>query len=84
MSHPDRYTEQFMAVSVVQPLLGALAYLHDQKITHRSGQRGLHELPLGSGDPTQFTLKSSTVRTGQCSSTPLYIPGPSQRARTQT
>ena len=35
MSHPDRYTEQFMAVSVVQPLLGALAYLHDQKITHR-------------------------------------------------
>lgn len=35
MSHPERYTEKFMAVHVVKPLLSLLVYLHGQKIVHR-------------------------------------------------
>uniref|UniRef100_A0A7S0WKQ3 Protein kinase domain-containing protein n=1 Tax=Chlamydomonas leiostraca TaxID=1034604 RepID=A0A7S0WKQ3_9CHLO len=36
MSHPERYTEAYMAVHVVKPLLNVLVYLHGQRILHRA------------------------------------------------
>lgn len=35
MSHPERYTEQFMCKHVVHPLLTVLCYLHDKQVIHR-------------------------------------------------
>lgn len=32
---PDKYTEEFVALSVVKPLLQFLAFLHDLGIVHR-------------------------------------------------
>ncbi|WIA20932.1 hypothetical protein OEZ85_005274 [Tetradesmus obliquus] len=36
ISHPEKYTERHVAVSLVKPLLKALAYLHANNIIHRS------------------------------------------------
>lgn len=36
MSHPEKYTEAFMATKVVKPLLEVLVYLHGINIVHRS------------------------------------------------
>jgi len=35
MAHPELYTEQFMAKNIVQPLLLAIEFMHDQNIVHR-------------------------------------------------
>ena len=35
MSHPERYTEAFVALSVIKPLLTVLVYLHEKSIVHR-------------------------------------------------
>jgi serine/threonine protein kinase len=36
MSHPEKYTEAFMATKVVKPLLDVLAYLHSANVVHRA------------------------------------------------
>eukprot|EP00775_Hariotina_reticulata_P006582 gene6582-6810_t len=36
ISHPEKYTERYVAVSVVRPLLTALDFLHSHSIIHRS------------------------------------------------
>jgi serine/threonine protein kinase len=35
ISHPEKYTEQHVAINLVKPLLKALAYLHANNIIHR-------------------------------------------------
>ena len=35
ISHPDKYTERFVALNVARPLLGVLAYMHANNIIHR-------------------------------------------------
>jgi serine/threonine protein kinase len=35
ISHPDKYTERFVALNVVKPLLSVLAYMHANNIIHR-------------------------------------------------
>lgn len=35
ISHPDKYTERHVAVSLVKPLLQALAHLHANNVIHR-------------------------------------------------
>lgn len=35
MAHPERYTERYMALEVIKPLLNVLVYLHGQRIVHR-------------------------------------------------
>jgi serine/threonine protein kinase len=35
ISHPDKYTESFVATRVAKPLLSALAYLHASNVIHR-------------------------------------------------
>ncbi|KAG2448738.1 hypothetical protein HYH02_006092 [Chlamydomonas schloesseri] len=36
MSHPEKYTEAFMATKVVKPLLEVLVYLHNINVVHRA------------------------------------------------
>ncbi|GIL71258.1 hypothetical protein Vretifemale_1856 [Volvox reticuliferus] len=36
MSHPEKYTEAFMATKVVKPLLDVLVYLHSANVVHRA------------------------------------------------
>ncbi|KAG2498335.1 hypothetical protein HYH03_003595 [Edaphochlamys debaryana] len=36
MSHPEKYTEAFMATKVVKPLLEVLSYLHNINVVHRA------------------------------------------------
>ncbi|GIL46486.1 hypothetical protein Vafri_3454 [Volvox africanus] len=36
MSHPEKYTEAFMATKVIKPLLDVLAYLHSANVVHRA------------------------------------------------
>ncbi|GFR45653.1 hypothetical protein Agub_g7064 [Astrephomene gubernaculifera] len=36
MSHPEKYTEAFMATKVVKPLLEVLVYLHGMDVVHRA------------------------------------------------
>lgn len=36
MSHPEKYTELFMATKVVKPLLEVLVYLHNINVVHRA------------------------------------------------
>ncbi|KXZ51578.1 hypothetical protein GPECTOR_12g541 [Gonium pectorale] len=36
MSHPEKYTESFMATKVVKPLLEVLVYLHGLNVVHRA------------------------------------------------
>ncbi|GLC37330.1 hypothetical protein PLESTM_000569200 [Pleodorina starrii] len=36
MSHPEKYTESFMATKVVKPLLDVLVYLHGAHVVHRA------------------------------------------------
>jgi hypothetical protein len=35
ISHPDKYTERFVALNVVTPLLQVLSYMHSNNIIHR-------------------------------------------------
>lgn len=35
ISHPDKYSERFVATNVVKPLLSVLAYMHANNIIHR-------------------------------------------------
>lgn len=35
IAHPDKYTERFVALNVVKPLLSVLAYMHANDIIHR-------------------------------------------------
>jgi serine/threonine protein kinase len=35
ISHPEKYTERYVAVSLVKPLLTTLAFLHSHSIIHR-------------------------------------------------
>ncbi|EFJ44233.1 hypothetical protein VOLCADRAFT_44254, partial [Volvox carteri f. nagariensis] len=36
LSHPEKYSEAFMATKVVKPLLDVLAYLHAANVVHRA------------------------------------------------
>lgn len=40
MSHPEKYTEAFMATKVVKPLLDVLVYLHGINVVHQVGPAG--------------------------------------------
>lgn len=35
ISHPEKYTEHYVAVKIVKPLLMALAFLHANNVIHR-------------------------------------------------
>lgn len=35
ISHPEKYTERYVAVTLVKPLLRVLAHLHANNIIHR-------------------------------------------------
>ena len=35
ISHPDKYSERFVALNVVKPLLAALVYMHANNVIHR-------------------------------------------------
>jgi serine/threonine protein kinase len=35
ISHPDKYTEQYVACTLVAPLLAVLAHLHGHNVIHR-------------------------------------------------
>lgn len=42
MSHPEKYTEAFMATKVVKPLLDVLVYLHGINVVHQVGPAARH------------------------------------------
>ena len=45
MSHPEKYTEAFMATRVIKPLLEVLVYLHSMSVIHRCGVGGHAVIP---------------------------------------
>ncbi len=43
IARPEKYTERFVALSVVKPMLQALEYLHSSNIIHRWGTASCKE-----------------------------------------
>lgn len=41
ISHPEKYSERYVAVTLVKPLLQVLSYLHANNIIHRYAWAGL-------------------------------------------